>query len=76
MTHKDESHSSQIKCNLLRFSVVFLGSAYENDNLRPKISKDHTYPPTMDKYQKMLQNWVISSLICIEIKKKSSIFEH
>ena len=113
MTHKDETHSSQIKCNLLGFSVVFLGSAYENDNLRPKIwnendrknmknllvhkfaknldfrsknpgSRQYVHiwfskciirvSPTMDKYQKMLQNWVISSLICIEIKKNRPFF--
>ena len=30
---------------------------------------------TMDKYQKRPQNWVLSSLICIEIEKKSSIFD-
>ena len=28
---------SQNKCNLLRFSVVFWGSAYANDHLRPKV---------------------------------------
>ena len=32
--------ASQSKCNLLRFSVVFFGSAYANDHLRPKKSHD------------------------------------
>ena len=33
--------TSQSKRNLLRFSVVFLGSAYANDHLRPKVGYEN-----------------------------------
>ena len=105
--------TSQIECNLLRFWVVYLDSAYENGHLRQKIwyendrknmknllvnkfeknldfrsknpgSRQYVHfwfskciirvSPTMDKYQTMLQNWFISSIICIEIEKKNRPF--
>ena len=33
--------TQQSKCNLSRFSVVFLGSAYANDHLRPKVGYEN-----------------------------------